>query len=80
MAAAVTPAHSKVCTEGCSHGGCNAVRSSSPADACCAPSQWVTPPRSSAGCRTSWQVLGHRDCVLADLDRWDQIEQEMNPR
>ncbi|MGH8896246.1 MAG: hypothetical protein ACRDZ4_04280 [Egibacteraceae bacterium] len=31
---------------------------------------------AESGRRAGWRVLGHRACVLADLDSWERIGQE----
>ncbi|MGH8898776.1 MAG: hypothetical protein ACRDZ4_17575 [Egibacteraceae bacterium] len=78
MAAAVTPERSEVCGQTCSHACCDAVRQlvGILCVLCREPIGYATELLRQAG----WRLLGHRSCVLADLNTWERIEQEVSSR
>lgn len=77
-AAAVTPERSEVCAEGCSHGGCDAVRQfvAIRCALCGEPIGYT----AELGRQAGWRLLGHRGCVLAGLDGWERIGGEVSTR
>ncbi|MGH8901396.1 MAG: hypothetical protein ACRDYA_06870 [Egibacteraceae bacterium] len=76
MAAAVTPEPSEVCAEVCGHAGCEAVRHfvAIPCVLCGEPMGYAAEFLHQVG----WRLLGHRACVLADLDTWERIRDEVS--
>jgi hypothetical protein len=66
MAAAVTPERSEICAKMCGHAGCEAVRRfvAIPCVLCGQPIGYAAEFLRQVG----WRLLGHRACVLADLD------------